>query len=765
MRRQMKKNKSLIYSISFKILFFLLILFFVFSCGGDGGGSSDSGTNDGTTAGDTNDDGNTDDTSDSDDTEIGINVLPQLSTSQWSFFQTYNRTTSSVGPPSELSLNIKPTNQISTPVLTTFSANGLVGDSFSRLLVDDTYIFVSHQETGVSYIKITDITNPKGKVFNYTGREGDDALLRFGASDFVKRNSDDKVFVLYGRDIVDLLNNEIVYDNAPDRTNGVCDVQPKSRFVIGNNGDFWIGTATVNNCDGSIDDLGTGDENGLFKISSTFSSRTKILDDPIWSIFKDSANNIWISSSTGIWRSIGGNSPSKVYSSGFYADQIIEFDGEIYAIMKNFFNNSNIDPIEKEFNLFKWNGSTFVLDCNIPVSEHTRGLFSFIYQNELYFRGGDLSKFVVGTPNSISSIDEIGTGMGDSSVISHNEMLISVGGSDGIAIFNFQNSGETIGLTAVNTAEQLISDDIYNLYSDTNHKMYIAPGGASGFNTFENNSFDIHEMNNGDSPVEFFEHNGITYIHNGRNLITVIDEILTSSTYFSSNGDSIYYDSSGYLWSFPDWGASDYGAIGKLDLSSDVISGTKDANDVDVWNTSTSWNLDRGYHFNDVIRIPGTNEVLIGVSDRKIGSTSKIISHTLKYSHTSDSFIKVDFPDTQSEGIIVMDSTGDIIYGASLNKLFRYENGEWTFYSDLILGDIHDIKIAKNYAFIVSGWGTDGGLEVVNLDTKESTLYTTSEIPLPNKQILSIEIQDFGNNNFRLWLGTFSGLGYCDLVL
>ena len=74
------------------------------------------------------------------------------------------------------------------------------------------------------------------------------------------------------------------------------------------------------------------------------------------------------------------------------------------------------------------------------------------------------------------------------------------------------------------------------------------------------------------------------------------------------------------------------------------------------------------------------------------------------------------------------------------------------------------------YAFIISGWNSSGdgersGLEVVDLQEKVSTHYTSADIPLPSEVVFAEEIQDFGNNKYRLWLGTFKGLGYCDLQL
>ena len=238
-------------------------------------------------------------------------------------------------------------------------------------------------------------------------------------------------------------------------------------------------------------------------------------------------------------------------------------------------------------------------------------MYLFIYQNELYARSDSLYKY----DNNFSSFVEIpdfGNPLGYDSIVSKDNMLISTGNITGIAIYDANNNKQTIQLTPINTAEALILDNIHSLYSDSNNLMFIGPE-TSGFNTFLNGVFNSYELKDEIIAVGFFEHDGIHYVQGAGHLFSFVNNSLHKVCEFRTNGEEIFYDPAGYLWTYPNWGCN-YGGIAMLNLSTDEIKGTYDSEGKNYWNVSETnkWQLDGQYHFNDIINIPGKDEVLIG---------------------------------------------------------------------------------------------------------------------------------------------------------
>jgi hypothetical protein len=652
--------------------------------------------------------------------------------------------------------------------ITTTTASGLVSDYLDYIYADDEYIITGSNLDGLSYIRTSDLNNPRGKVINYRGRDSSNAVARMGLQGFTKRNLDGKIYAWYGYDIVDVLNKQIVYSNAPDWNHGGFGCGPKDRFVTDSVGNFWMGTV-------NLDEAGNNPNvaaNGLYKISADFSGKTTILPDAIWNLFKDSVGTIWIVSNKGIYKRDEGGSPARVFDSQSsspvrWAEQIIEHNGEIYAIMKNFFNYP-YGTSTRLFELYRWNGTTFVKVCD-GVSDSSTSANAFVYSGSLYIKMGNYNRtylFNAGAGN-VSVVNDIGSKMGRNRLTAVGSALLSVGQVSGISIYNWGANGQTIRITAANTAEGLIVDNIHSLYfSQATNRLLIGPEHAEGFNVLANNAYNIYEFPNTEvNAVGFFEHGGKIYIQGAVNLYYLDAGQVVQVKNFYTNGEKMYYDSKGYAWSFPNWGAG-YGAIGVLNLENLTIKGMTGVKDS---STVETWTLDQSYHFYDVISVPGEDAVFIAVGDSEIANPYIKMPFVLKYNYTTNAFSKVVLPDADCEGIRTFASDGTYLYGISRQRLYRYLNGTWEYYCPIKLGnDFRGAAIAEDYLFIISGWnsnggGLSGGLEVVDLLTKTSSHYNSSVIPLPTDAVFAITIQQTGEHAYRLWLGTFKGLAYCDL--
>lgn len=654
--------------------------------------------------------------------------------------------------------------------ITTYTANGLVSENFEWLYVDDDYLVVGNLTSGFSQIKFGDIGSPKGKIYNYRGRITGNASDRFGCSGFAKRPSDNKIYSWYGVDIVDVSSKEIVFSNAPDYTHSTYGCSPKDRFVTDEDGNFWIGTENVD-VNGAFMDDGTGVHNGLSKISSDFSRRTVVISNlAVWNIFKGVNGTIWIGGNRGIYMRLPSGDPILVYDSsatGYFPEHIFEFGGSIYAVIKNFFHNPALVG-NRIFELFKWNqgNQNFEKVCDILNDTYTGSVYAFSYNGSLYVaKSGNSSPYKFDQLSStFIQVASIGDAMGQYAIASRGNILFSTGNVSGVSVYNYDGDEKTKNLTPANTAEALITDNIHSLYSALDNRVFVGPE-ASGFNIVDNNFFEIYDLLNEIVTVGFFEYKGKPYIQGASNLYSLEGFGLSTVVRFPTNGEKIYFDSEGYLWAFPNWGAG-YGAIGLLDLSTLAIKGSSD-----YWSGTRTWALDRSYHFYDIVSVPEEKAAFIAVGDSETSNPIPNMAYVLKYSYTSDTFTKVNLPDSESQGIRAFATNGTDLYGIGRQKLFIYQKDAWYNFCDIKLGnDFREAKIIENCLLIISGWNTNGaglsgGIEVVDLEAKTSVHYDTSQIPIPTNAVFAIEIQNLGSNHFRLWLGTFNGLAYCDLVI
>ncbi len=663
---------------------------------------------------------------------------------------------------------------ILSSIITTTST-GLVTDYLDFAYADNDYIVTGSFLDGFSFIRTSDLNIPKGNVYNYRGRPGTTATNKLGLQGFTKRETDGKIYAWYGSDIVDVVARNIVYSNAPDYTHGGYECGPKDRFLADNAGNFLIGSE---NLDANGD---SGGDNGLYKISADFLGKTTLLSDAVWNIFKDSSGMIWISTNNGVYQYNQSGNLTRVYNSQSikWAEQIFEYNGTIYAVMKNFFHNPNNTPT-RQFELYQWNGSAFIKACDIISSGFFSSIQAFSYAGELYTKAHGSSRLLLfnSMTMSFSQVDDIGSTVGASQQIavsrtSGSSALVSVGNTAGVAIFNWNGDNQTRRITSFNTAEALISDNIHSLYvSQDNTKLYIGPERTEGINIFTTGLFSIYEFPFQETNTSgFFEFNGKLYVQGTSNLYHLNSGQLTTVKAFPTNGEKTYFDKSGYLWAFPNTNSSTgYGGIGMLKLSDLSVKATTNGNGNIYWSGADLWSLDRGYHFYDVTSIPGENAAFIAVGDSEIASSYEKMPFVLKYNYTTNTFSRVALPDTDCSGIRAFASDGTTVYGIASKRLYRYINGAWEFYCPIKLGYFTGAAIAENYLFITSGWnggadGPSGGFELVNLKTKLSAHYGSAVNLLPTDAIFSVAIQQTGTHVYRVWFGTFKGLAYCDLTI
>jgi hypothetical protein len=637
--------------------------------------------------------------------------------------------------------------------ITTYSSNGMIGEVLRFLYLDDTLLITGDLESGYSAIKIVNLEAPKGKILNYRGSEANNA--RRGTSGFqgvVKRDLDGLIYAWYGNDIIRVDTSTVVYSDAPHFQGSIFSVYAHDRMVFDDQGSLWIGTLNLLEDGTPNNDMLSC--NGLYRINSDFSSKTQVLDDTVavWNLFKDSQSVIWASTNKGAYRIASGGNPVNVYDESFqnkYSGQIIEHAGSIYSIVRNYFHNPNDLGINLIFEFFKWNGTTFIKVCDV-YSGWPFDNSAFIWQGNLYItrQGTGTLRF-----NGVDGFDLItigDIGIEGKFAKAAGEVIASVHNISGLSVYNLQNNGQTLKLTATNTAEGLIRNVLHTLFLDSDGKLFIGPE-ASGFNTLLNENFENFEIQNEIVIAGFFKYNDKIFASTAVNTYYIENGQLNLFAPFYTNGARIYNDTD-HLWAIVDTGAGN-GNVSLLDL----ITKEKLEN----------IQFDQQYHFYDVCAVPGENAVFIGVGKNLPPNyLGEALSYVIKYNYASRTYEKVNLPDASCKGIFKFGRDGDTLYGVSNNKLFKYENGTWTFYcATQILNSVTAVKKLAKYLFITAGNDSTAGLETVNLDSKTSEFNNSDTIALPSNMVNDLAIESLGSNQFKLWFATRNGLASCNIEL
>jgi major membrane immunogen (membrane-anchored lipoprotein) len=619
--------------------------------------------------------------------------------------------------------------------IVTYTANGLVAESFQYLVANSDSIAMGSRFHGVSVLKLEDLDSPKGAVYNFR-------------KDFLQGLAEyqDKIYAWYhDGSIVDVATGETIYANAPQGTPTSYGATPKNRLII-DNGIFFIGTSNTD-FDGFPED---GLDNGLWKIDVAQSSKTKLVDHPVWCIYKDNTGAIWAGTNNGIYKE--EDSEFDLINSA-YAEQIFEYDGKIYALIKDFFNK----PEESnDFDLYEWNGSDFEYVCeasNVIGENDVDEMYAFVWQDTLYAIAHGHNWILAFDGSSFSIQDNsMGNGiLGEACALSADGKLFSVGNVTGL---NIWDGSQYVQLNTVNTAEALISNAIRVLYIAENGELWIGPE-TSGFNILDDHdNFELIELAEEVTTAGFFEKNGTSYVQGAAALYELNDGIPEQYVVFACNGERVYYDANhGKLWAFPNHGIGN-GALGMLDIDTKVISGTPGANRPNYWQRDYEWDK-LAYHFNDIISIPKEDAVLIAVENGD--------HRVLRYDYNTDEFTKVEIP---IESIRYFDVKKSAVFGVGQGSIVKYEEGEWEVVStDLASEEPYGFAVKHNYAFIPNY----NNMEVVHLVSGKTSVWTFDELPIKG-EVTSIKMrtnQQPGvlKKAYSMVIGTTKGLVICDLNL
>ena len=264
---------------------------------------------------------------------------------------------------------------------------------------------------------------------------------------------DGLVYAWYGNDIIRVDTSTVVYSAAP-HFRIYLSATSHDRMVFDDQGNLWIGALNLLEDGTPNNDLPSC--NGLYRINSDFSSKSQILDDTVgvWNLLKDSQNVIWASTNKGVYRIAPSENPVIVYdgsSQNKYSGQIIEYAGNIYSIIRNFFHNPINLGNNRIFELFRWNGATFIKVCDIYTGT-VIGDTAFIWQGNFYIPGQLLGSFRFNGVDGFDLVKIGDTGIEGVVAKSAGDMIASVDNMSGLAVYNLQNSGQTIKLTPANTA-------------------------------------------------------------------------------------------------------------------------------------------------------------------------------------------------------------------------------------------------------------------------------------------------------------------------
>ena len=621
--------------------------------------------------------------------------------------------------------------------IVTYTANGLVSESFEYLVSNSEGIAMGSRNYGVSVIKFSDMASPKGKVYNFR-KNNLEGLAEYQNKFYA--------WFLDGS-IVDIADGQTIYTDAPHGTNSIYSAIPKNRFVI-DNGVFYIGTSNLNSDGSQI----AGADNGFWMIDNTLSTKTKLIDHPVWCVYKDSNDLIWVGTKDGIYKG-NGAAFENVFSG--YAEQIFEFNNQIYALVKDFFNHPDEN---NNFDLYQWDGTTFQYVCEVSDVYGSASIYemnAFEWESTLYVSArGYQNELLVFDGNSFSlQNNPIYDGkIGQQCANVADGKLFTVGNLTGL---NIWDGSELVQLNTVNTAEALISNAIRVLYIDDDGNLLIGPE-ASGFNILDvDGNFESKELAEETTIAGFFENKGVTYVQGASALYKVTDNSIQYYAAFACNGERVYYDvNHGKLWAFPNFGSGN-GALGMLDVDTMEISGTTGYDDrADYWQRDYEWDKPE-YHFNDVVSIPNEDAVFIAVENGN--------SIVLKYDYNTNEFTEISIP---IESIKYFDVKGSAVYGVGQGNIVKYEAGKWEIVnSNLASGVPTGFAVKNDYAFIPR----QNSLEVVHLVSGKTSLWNFDELPIKG-QITAIKIRTNENPGiiskaYSMILGTTEGLVICNLNL
>jgi len=619
--------------------------------------------------------------------------------SNWKKFVTYDKK-ESISSPKMLS--------VSEDVSITYMANGLLSREFDFLMHTDTELVAVDQETGISIINFNNVDSPKGNVINYRGEV---QSVYFYQDILYAWTKDQK--------LINVRTEEILVDSPSA-------LLPTDELIVLDNGFYF------------------NSHEGLWKISSDFSVEELLISHSSWDLFKDSTNQLWVGTNNGVY--LGDGVTFSIVYSG-YASKILEFSGQIYALVNTSFMPSFGET--SDYDLYKWNGTTFVYHCEVGSLWGSTSQFIelFEWNSKLYaikLDGGSTLEF---DGTVFTAVTPIVAEIGRKSIIEINNILYSTGNINGIKIWDGAISKN---ITGFNTAEGMLSNKIQRIFTDSIGNIWLGPK-TDGVSILDNSGAFINISFPDEIKIAgIFEYEGTVYINGANNLYTVTDFVPTLYTSFHSHGENVYFDqTNGKLWALPN------GVLAMLDINTKEMWGMDDGYWTDT--RDYAWN-NLGYHFHDVIAIPNENAVFIAVEANII----------LKYNYGTNKFTEIAIPTAIKKFV----NKNGILYGVSESGQLLIYDITWTIIeSNLESVNITNLSIKDGLVFITS---EDSKIEIFDLATHEKSIWTSQNIPIEGSinemfihstialsSSMTMNILDESTKEFSMVLATENGLVIC----
>jgi len=656
----------------------------------------------------------------------------------WTVYETYDRSES--GPIVSALVARAAPRSVKREKIVTYTANGLVAESFHYLAATADSIAMGNRYYGISMLSFDDLDAPKGKVYN----------CRQSALHGLVADQDRFYAWAYDSSIVDARTCEVIYDDAPMGTKTGFGAIPKNRLII-QNGDFFIGTSNLDANGNVPTDVESDMSNGLWIIDAALSGSTQLIDHPVWCLYQDSTDTIWAGTQDGIYRQ--NNDVFERIQNG-YVEQFFEFNGEIYALIKDFFHKP---ADENDFDLYRWDGAAFQYVCEASSVDGDNGesnMHVFVWNSTLYITNGQTSLLAFNGSTFSLQEDPIYDGkMGQYNALAANDKLFTVGNLTGL---NIWDGVDYTQLNTVNTAEGLLSNDIQVLHVHSQGSLWVG-SPVSGFSMLdEEGNFTSLEVVEQVSIGGIFEHDGTTYIQGANTVYAMGFDDLQAFADFSCNGERVYYDAShGKLWATPNFSDVHNGALGMLDMNTLQIWGTTGDDDREnYWQRDYTWEKPP-FHFNEVVAIPDEDAVFIALENGN--------GTVLRYDYLTGAFSEVAIP---IAAIRHFDITDKAVFGVGQGSIVTYEKGNWT----VVIGDLFsdypiDLVVKNQYAFVPSA----DHLEVAHLVSGKTSLWGFDELPISGRiQTIAMRTNQAPgviNKAYAMIFGTNAGLAICNLNL
>lgn len=660
-------------------------------------------------------------------------------------------------------------------------AAGLVRDVLTTIYANEEYVFVSGWDGGYSYFKWEDFPNLVGKITNIRVKVGYNYIP--GKVQW-SEDSNNKIYALYWDKILDALSGEILFDSskrsdgfAPTRGSYGC--LPNQRFVIDDEGNFWVGASEAITDQSDPRDYISDSKYGLFKISKNGAVQNLLPGYDVWRIYKDSSGTIWISALNGVYyydtveatlvKVFGddrdGKTPKQIYDeelSGNYlfCEDIIEFNGEMYFLMKNFFARASRQE-NKKYYLYVLNGSELIpyplYQQELPFTRAPRQARLFVYRNKLYILSGNHSAIDVEESLNRGGLiyadwtknQSMGTWVSSCKLNNGKEVVLTVneyGNFMGLRIFGYFD--DPYDLTQIKTVgtEGLLSNYVENVfYDEATGKTYFSHTVSYGYTVLENDQLKPKEFY--DLVLNLFRYKNDLYLVS--NNVYKWDESKQDFTHFAdfrTNMEKIRLHNK-YLWSIVTHGANDNSYLFCLDLETKQLRTNNPS-----WTSDHKINISN-YQIFDLIGVDD-DTVFIAVGSEK--DPKKKFPYIYKYSYSTNSLERVDIPNEDEIRIRAFAKTDDgTIYAIGARTLYKYENNEWENVMTLDKLDLQDAKaiIRGKWMFVVSKYW---GIYVIHLESGRYKFYDGKDLTL-----VDVRTIEFGKEHGKsvIWVGAANGLG------